>query len=68
MFVGSNIFGYKNRCGYSITNLGKYESDTIAKATFIPPASPATKKTIGVVSFNGTMSTCTITALELIKS
>lgn len=61
-FVGSNMFGYKDRCGYSITNLGKYESDTIVKATFIPPASPANKKTVGVVTVNGIMNTCTITA------
>lgn len=59
-FVGSNMFGYKNRNGYSITNLGKIESDTIEKAIFIPPASPANKKTLGVVTVNTTMSVCSI--------
>lgn len=64
MFVGNNMFGYKERCGYSITNLGKIESDTIVQATFIPPASPANNKTVGVVTVNGIMNTCEITALK----
>ncbi len=63
MFVGSNMFGYKDRCGCSITNLGKMESDTIVQATFIPPASPANKMTAGVVTVNGIMNTCVIRAI-----
>lgn len=63
-FVGSKMFGYKDGNGYSITNLGKIQSDTITKATFIPPASPAKKKTIGVLTVNDIMNTCTITAIK----
>ena len=63
-FVGSKLFGYKGGCGYSITNLGKIESDTIVEATFIPPASPANKKTVGVLTVNGKMNMCTITAIN----
>ncbi|HPR97239.1 MAG TPA: hypothetical protein PK466_12990 [Thermotogota bacterium] len=61
-FVGRNMFGYTDRCGYCITNLGSHESDTIANAVFIPPASPANKKTTGVLTVNGMMNTCTVTA------
>ena len=43
-FVGKNMFGYGAQKGYSITNLGKIQSDVIANAVFIPPASPANKK------------------------
>ena len=64
MFVGTKLFGYKDSCGYSITNLGKIESDTIMEATFIPPASPANKKTVGVLTVNGKMNKCTITAIN----
>ena len=39
--------------GYSITNLGRLESENIASACFIPPASPAMKKTQGVLTVNG---------------
>ncbi len=63
-FVGSKLFGYKDSCGYSITNLGKIESDTIVEATFIRPASPANKKTVGVLTVNGKMNKCTITAIN----
>lgn len=63
-FVGSKMFGYKDRNGYSITNLGKFQSETVAEATFIPPASPANKKTMGVVTVNGIMNTCTVTAVD----
>ena len=59
LFVGSKMFGYLNRCGYSITNLGKYESESITDAVFIPPASPANRKTVGVVTVNGILHTCT---------
>lgn len=51
-FVGSNMFGFKKRNGHSITNLGKFASDTIEKAVFIPPAAPANKKTLGVLTVN----------------
>ncbi len=45
--------------GYSITNLGKIESSSIENAVFIPPASPAVKKTEGVLTVNGRMNICT---------
>ena len=59
LFVGSKMFGYQDRCGYSITNLGKYESESITDAVFIPPASPANRKTVGAVTVNGILHTCT---------
>ena len=60
LFVGSNMFGYQKRNGYSITNLGKLCSDTIAKATFFPPASPANRMTVGVITVNDVLNTCVI--------
>ena len=57
-FVGSNMFGFKSGNGYSITNLGKYEENTIENAMFIPPASPAVRKTLGVLTMNGQMVIC----------
>ena len=54
-FVGRNMFGYGSQNGYSITNLGKIQSDIIAEAVFIPPASPANKKTWGVLTVNNHM-------------
>lgn len=58
-FVGRNMFGYGSQNGYSITNLGKIQSDIIAEAVFIPPASPANKKTWGVLTVNNHMKICT---------
>lgn len=58
-FIGSAFFGFANADGLSITNLGKFESDSIEIAAFIPPASPAIKKTLGVVTFNGKMVVAT---------
>lgn len=63
-FVGSNMFGFKARNGYSLTNLGRITSDTMLEAVFIPPASPASKKTVGVVTVNGKMNLCTVTAIK----
>lgn len=57
-FVGGQLFGFANRNGYSITNLGKIENDSIRSAVFIPPASPAIKKIWGVLTVNNTMSIC----------
>ena len=57
-FVGKNMFGYGAQKGYSITNLGKIQSDVIANAVFIPPASPANKKTWGVLTVNDCMKIC----------
>lgn len=54
-FAGDNMFGYALRNGHSITNLGKMESDSISEGFFIPPASPATRKTWGVLTVNGNM-------------
>ncbi|MDO4276414.1 MAG: hypothetical protein Q4D16_22330 [Eubacteriales bacterium] len=58
MFVGRNMFGFGSQNGYSITNLGKIESNIIAEAIFIPPASPANKKTWGVLTVNNHMKIC----------
>lgn len=58
-FVGSVMFGYKKRDGYSVTNLGNVDNDNILEAMFIPPASPANRKTMGVVSVNKYMKKCT---------
>lgn len=54
-FAGDKMFGYALRNGYSVTNLGKIESDSITEGFFIPPASPATIKTWGVLTINGNM-------------
>ncbi|WP_024858987.1 condensation domain-containing protein [Ruminococcus albus] len=58
-FIGKNFFHMDRSEGYSITNLGKTESDVIEDAYFIPPASPAMKKTLGVLTLNGKMRICT---------
>lgn len=57
-FVGGSMFGFQSGSGHSITNLGKMESDSIDSAMFIPPASPAIKKTLGVLTVNGQMVIC----------
>ena len=57
-FIGKLFFGFEKPLGYSITNLGKIESKHIKSACFIPPASPAIKKTIGVLTVNGEMISC----------
>ena len=59
-FIGSLFFGFAAAKGYSITNLGKIESQSIESAYFIPPASPAIRKTQGVLTVNGTMAVCTV--------
>lgn len=46
---------YGKRNGYSVTNLGNVENPNIKEAMFIPPASPANKKTMGVLSINRRM-------------
>ena len=58
-FIGTTFFNYDKAKGYSITNLGKIESKNIESAYFIPPASPAIKKTQGVLTVNGVMRICT---------
>lgn len=57
-FVGKNMFGYGSQNGYSITNLGKIQSNIITEAIFIPPASPANKKIWGVLTVNNHMKIC----------
>ena len=57
-FVGGSMFGFTQPKSYSITNLGKVENDNIKSIMFIPPASPAAKLTLGVVTLNGTMKVC----------
>jgi len=56
--VGGGMFGYGEPKSYSITNLGKVENEHIQSLMFIPPASPATKLTLGVVTLNGVMKAC----------
>ena len=58
-FVGSVFLGFDAPRGYSITNLGKINNECIAAAYFIPPASPAVRKTQGVLTVNGQMTVCT---------
>lgn len=57
-FIGKNMFGYSSQNGYSITNLGKIQSDVITEAIFIPPVSPANKETWGVLTVNKFMKIC----------
>lgn len=57
-FVGNNILGYGRGEGISITNLGSINHQYIREVVFIPPASPATKATFGVVTVNGKMQLC----------
>ncbi|MDO5294436.1 MAG: hypothetical protein Q4F05_17010 [bacterium] len=57
-FVGASMFGYLKRDGISITNLGHIQNPHIIEATFIPPASPATIQTIGVLTVNDHMQLC----------
>ncbi|MCR5684324.1 MAG: hypothetical protein K6G81_02740 [Lachnospiraceae bacterium] len=59
-FVGSKMFGYKNRNGHCITNLGRTESSVIREGVFIPPASPANRKAWGVLTINKKMRICSI--------
>ena len=58
-FIGGMFFGFKKPVGHSVTNLGRIESGSIKAAFFIPPASPAMKKTQGVLTVNGIMTVCT---------
>lgn len=57
-FVGSGMFGFGQQKSYSITNLGKVENSSIKSLMFIPPASPAAKLTLGVVTLNSEMKAC----------
>lgn len=57
-FVGSGMFGFAQQKSYSITNLGKVENSNIKSLMFIPPASPAAKLTLGVVTLNSEMKAC----------
>ena len=63
-FVGRNMFGYGSRNGKCVTNLGRVESDVISEAVFIPPASPANAKTLGVLTVNGRMKICSVTQIH----
>ena len=58
-FVGSVFFGFEAARGYSITNLGKIDNEYMTAACFIPPASPAIRKTQGILTVNGQMTVCT---------
>lgn len=63
-FVGDRMFGLSTPKAYSITNLGKVENRNIKSIMFIPPASPAAKLTLGVITLNGTMKACTSSAAQ----
>ena len=58
-FIGSLFFGFEKQNGYSVTNLGRIESRSIEAAFFIPPASPAIRKTQGILTVNDVMTVCT---------
>lgn len=60
-FVGDAMFGFAHPKSYSITNLGKLENQNMKSVMFIPPASPAAKLTLGVVTLNGAMKACSST-------
>lgn len=57
-FVGEGMFHMGKPAAYSITNLGKLDNENMRSVMFIPPASPASKLTLGVVTLNGTMRLC----------
>ncbi|MDD6034036.1 MAG: hypothetical protein PUC47_11260 [Oscillospiraceae bacterium] len=57
-FVGDGMFGMAKPTACSLTNLGRIESETIRRAAFYPPASPAAKVTVGALTVNDTMSIC----------
>ena len=57
-FVGKNMFGFGQADAYSITNLGRVQNQNIKSIMFIPPVSPATKLTLGVITLNGIMRLC----------
>ena len=57
-FVGESMFGFAKPRSYSITNLGRVDNGNIKSLLFIPPASPAAKQTLGVVTLNGTLRLC----------
>ena len=57
-FAGEKILGLDSPRTYSITNLGKCENKNMSSLIFIPPASPAVKLTLGVVTLNGIMRAC----------
>ena len=52
------MFGMGAPRGVSLTNLGKIESACLSEAMFIPPASPAMRRTVGAVTVNGRMILC----------
>lgn len=58
-FVGGGMFGFASQASYSITNLGKIENKNMKSVMFLPPASPAAKLTLGVVTLNDHMYGCT---------
>ena len=56
--VGGGMFGMASPRSHSITNLGRVENENIDSLLFIPPASPAAKFTLGVVTLNGVLRAC----------
>ncbi|MBO7708980.1 MAG: hypothetical protein J6S83_00825 [Lachnospiraceae bacterium] len=58
-FIGNMFFGFGAADGYSVTNLGKIDSSSISSAFFIPPASPAIRKTAGILTVNNVLTVCT---------
>lgn len=58
-FVGGGMFGFAKPMAYSLTNLGTVENQHMTFAEFIPPASPATHATVGILTLNGVMKAVT---------
>lgn len=58
-FVGKMMFGFGGKGSCSITNLGTLENRYLTSLLFIPPASPAAKLTLGVITLNGVLRACT---------
>ena len=58
-FIGNMFFGFASPEGCSITNLGRIDNNIIDSGFFIPPASPAIRKTQAVLTINGEMMICT---------
>ncbi len=67
-FVGSAMFGYEKRDGYSVTNLGNIQNSNMLEAMFIPPVSPSNRKITGVVSVNGRMKKCSAVCGKMIST
>ena len=55
-FAGDTIFGLKEQNTYTVTNLGKVQSDCITAGYLLPPCSPSNKIIAGVLTVNDNMN------------